>query len=186
MPDPIHVRFTKWDGSLHWHFDMTRLGEDRHGVWLGAPDGTELRRGSDLTRMSPPFAVVLPRTGYWSAAFNVAVPSSRRPEGWPVVATDVEPFGYDIYVDVCTPPVWDGSTVTAIDLDLDVVRPFGGPPEIHDEDEFDEHRTRYGYPDDVVTAARAAAEATRRSIASGAEPFVTVGPAWLAQAIDLG
>lgn len=186
MPDPIHVRFTKWDGSLHWHFDMTRLGEDRYGVWLGAPDGTELRRGNDLTRTSPPFAVVMPHRGYWSAAFNVAVPSSRRPAGWPVVATDIEPFGYDIYIDVCTPPEWVGSMVTAIDLDLDVVRPFGGDPEIHDEDEFDEHRERYGYPEHVVSAARAATASTFAAIGAGEEPFATVGPAWLERAVALG
>lgn len=186
MPDPIHVRFTKWDGALHWHFDMTLLGEDDHGVWLGAPDGTELRRGSDLTRMSPPFTVLMPHSGYWSAAFNVAVATGPRPDGWPVVTTEIEPFWYDIYIDVCTPPEWDGSTVTAIDLDLDVVRPFGAAPEVHDEDEFEEHRVRYGYPDHVVAAARAATAATFTAIESGDEPFATVGPRWLAQAVELG
>ena len=45
-----------------------------------------------------------------------------------------------------------------IDLDLDVVRRRAtGLVELRDEDEFAEHRARFGYPDDVVAEAQAAA-----------------------------
>jgi hypothetical protein len=32
----IRVVYTKFDGSLHWHQVMHYLGEDEHGIWLGA------------------------------------------------------------------------------------------------------------------------------------------------------
>lgn len=168
--DLVHVRYTKWDGALHWHFDMTRMGEDEHGIWLGAPSGTPLRRGDSLTRISPAFAALMP-TGLWTAAFNEVTPDS--------------PFGYDIYIDVCTPPVWDGDTVTAIDLDLDVVRTFDGEVRLEDEDEFVEHAATMEYPDHIVAAARAAAATMFTAVEAGDEPFDKVGQAWLATAIEL-
>lgn len=32
--------YTKYDGRLHWHQTMLYLGEDEHGVWLGASQRT--------------------------------------------------------------------------------------------------------------------------------------------------
>jgi hypothetical protein len=32
----VLVSVRKFDGRLHWHHPMVRLGEDEHGVWLGA------------------------------------------------------------------------------------------------------------------------------------------------------
>lgn len=164
----IHVRYSKWDGSLHWHFDMWRLGEDGHGVWLGAPHGTPVQRGDREPIISPAFALLIPANAYWTGTFNVPVPDS--------------PFPYDIYVDVCTPVTWEGSTATAIDLDLDVVRTPDGAVSLHDEDEFDEHRRRFGYPPYIVDSARSAAASTFTAIESGTEPFATVGSAWLKRA----
>ena len=36
----VRVVYTKYDGSLHWHMSMRYLGEDEHGIWLGAPAHT--------------------------------------------------------------------------------------------------------------------------------------------------
>jgi hypothetical protein len=150
---------------------MTRLGEDEHGIWLGAPAGTELRRGdTDLTKISPAFAALMP-SGLWTAVFNEVTPDS--------------PFGYDLYIDVCTPPVWDGDTVTAIDLDLDVVRTFAGEVRLEDEDEFVEHAAAMEYPQHIIDAARAAAAAMVTAVEAAEEPFNEVGRAWLALATDL-
>ncbi|HET6636952.1 MAG TPA: DUF402 domain-containing protein, partial [Streptomyces sp.] len=41
----VRVTVRKFDGSLHWHHTMTLLGEDEHGVWLGAPIGTVYGKG---------------------------------------------------------------------------------------------------------------------------------------------
>jgi hypothetical protein len=35
----VHVTFRKWPARPHWEFDAVRLGNDEHGVWLGAPAG---------------------------------------------------------------------------------------------------------------------------------------------------
>ncbi|HUG74626.1 MAG TPA: DUF402 domain-containing protein [Acidimicrobiia bacterium] len=171
--DLVQVRYTKWNGALHWHFDMTRLGEDEYGIWLGAPAGTELRRGdSDVIKVSPAFAALMP-SGLWTAVFWTAVFNEVTPDS---------PFGYDVYIDVCTPPVWDGDTVTAIDLDLDVVRTFAGEVRLEDEDEFVEHAASMEYPDHIVAAARAAAAAMVTAVEANEEPFDEVGRAWLEMA----
>ncbi|MFE7712056.1 DUF402 domain-containing protein [Streptomyces sp. NPDC057486] len=59
-----------------------------------------------------------------------------------------------MYCDMCTVPEWnaDGTVLRMVDLDLDVVRPRGGEARI--EDEFTEHRVRYGYPDSVIGKAQ--------------------------------
>jgi uncharacterized protein len=33
---PIQVVYRKYDGSLHWHMELGRLGTDEYGTWLGA------------------------------------------------------------------------------------------------------------------------------------------------------
>lgn len=40
------VSVRKYDNSLHRHHSMVRLGEDEHGVWLGAAVGTVYSKGA--------------------------------------------------------------------------------------------------------------------------------------------
>jgi protein associated with RNAse G/E len=49
-----------------------------------------------------------------------------------------------------TVPIFGTETITAVDLDLDVIRRHDGTVFVDDEDEFTEHRELYGYPVDVV------------------------------------
>lgn len=165
-----HVRFTKWDGTLHWHFDVTRLGEDEHGVWLGGPEGP-VRRGSEPPIASPRFALLLPRGDWWTATFNDDAGGS--------------PFGYVVYIDICTPPEWNGELVSCVDLDLDVAKGLDGDVHLLDEDEFEEHRTAMGYPGRIVDRARATAAARFADLEAGREPFASVGPRWLERALRL-
>jgi len=168
----VHVRFTKWDGSLHWHFDTVRLGDDAHGVWLGGGPGTPVRRGSEpAIIISPPFALLIPAEGWWTATFN---PESGG-----------SPFEYVIYVDICTPPEWDGDTVSAVDLDLDVAMRVDGTVAMLDEDEFEEHRIAMAYPAHIADQARASAAARFTTIEASGEPFATIGFRWLQQAMRL-
>ena len=51
-----------------------------------------------------------------------------------------------MYVDITTPPQWDGTTLRAVDLDLDVVRGTTGRVWVDDEDEFAEHRIALATP----------------------------------------
>ena len=63
----------KYDGSLHWHARLHRLGEDEHGVWLGAPRQTAWQRGSEpRVAMKAAHVSLCPRDGWWVANFNAA------------------------------------------------------------------------------------------------------------------
>ncbi|GAA1902628.1 DUF402 domain-containing protein [Streptantibioticus ferralitis] len=150
----VRVVYTKYDGALHWHQYATRLGEDQHGVWLGCPAGNTAQRGHE-----PPitydhaFVLLIPRDAWWTAVFNAA------------------PHRTEIYCDISTVPQWRDGMVTMADLDLDVVRRRGGSLFVDDEDEFAEHRVRYGYPAEVVQSAEHAAQWLMKAIGEGVEPF---------------
>jgi protein associated with RNAse G/E len=161
--DRVRVRYRKYDGALHWHFDSVRLGTDRFGTWLGAPPGTELRRGSELSLIWDEAQVLLvPEGKWWTANFND------------------QPNKTEVYCDITTVPTWHGDELRAVDLDLDVQRRRDGRVERLDEDEFAEHRVKYGYPPDVIAAAEAAAAELFAAISANEEPFATVYKGWLA------
>jgi hypothetical protein len=161
----VRVVFTKYDGSLHWHHTMRYLGENEHGVWLGATGGTPIQRGSEPPIVLPePWVELIPRgQQWWTASFNA------------------EPAATEIYCDIGTPARWvDRAEVTMVDLDLDVVRlRADGQVLLLDEDEFAEHQVRYGYPDEVIRHAGEAASWLFAAISDGSEPFATDYRAWL-------
>lgn len=166
MTETVKVRFSKWDGRAHWAFDMERLGMDEHGLWLWAPAGTELRRGSEAPiEAKHGFVKVVAAGPWWTGIWN----DGPRTDGRSIWT----------YVDVITPAAWDGDTVRMIDLDLDVVRRSDGSVEIDDEDEFEEHRIAFDYPQHVVDRARTEAAQLVLAVERGTEPFGTVGDRWL-------
>ncbi|ABL83201.1 hypothetical protein Noca_3701 [Nocardioides sp. JS614] len=157
---------TKWRDGRHWEFEADYLGRDQHGDWLGILAGTPMARPG-ATYVAPTDQVGLvpapgPDTGRgWLATFHAV--------GGPV----------RVYVDVTTPPVWDGPVVRAVDLDLDVVRGNSGRVWVDDEDEFADHRVRLGYPDELVRAALASCELVRAAIETAAAPYDGTAEAWL-------
>jgi protein associated with RNAse G/E len=159
----VHIRFTKWDGTAHWTFDMERIGDDEHGIWLWAASGTELRRGAGRRITARDGFVKLVAPGAW----------------WTAIWNDPEDASIDVYVDIITPAVWDGDTVRMVDLDLDVIRDPQGIVTVADEDEFDEHRVLYGYPDHLVAKARAVTARVAIAVERRDEPFGSVGERWL-------
>lgn len=159
----IRVIFTKYDGSLHWHMAMQRLGEDEHGLWAGMRAGTSMTNGAGKHVTLPIAHVSLfPRTGWWTAWFNA------------------NPHEVSIYCDITTPPEWPAEdVVTMVDLDLDVVRRIDGSVLLVDEDEFAEHCRRFGYPLDVVKHAVEAAQWLHTAVGSDIEPFGQAHERWL-------
>lgn len=156
------LELTKWGGRPHWHYDMVLLGSDEYGRWFGAPAGTVLQRGAEPPISWPcDFVLLVPSLGNWLATFNASGPT-------------------ELYIDITGPISYDGTTVRADDLDLDVARRSSGEVGLLDEDEFELHRHRFGYPDDVVADARATAQSLLRQVIGGAEPFATHGHTWLA------
>ena len=160
-PASVLLRYTKYDGSLHWHFPVERLGEDEHGCWLFGRKGILLRRGAEVALEQPHhFVGLVPHVGDWTAFWN---------DGHEV----------EIYVDVTSTPQWNGDEVTMVDLDLDVVRWREGNVEVLDEDEFEEHQVRYGYPVDVIESAARTCQWLVGAITERCEPFGDVGRRWL-------
>ena len=160
----MRVVYTKYDGSLHWHQTMRYLGEDEHGIWLGAPARTSIQRGSEPPiTLEQPFVGLIPAGQWWTASFNA------------------EPAATEIYCDIGTPPQWpDPAEVTMVDLDLDVLRLRADQRVIVvDEDEFAEHQVRYRYPADVISEAERAAAWLLDAISAKAEPFGAVYLGWL-------
>jgi predicted RNA-binding protein associated with RNAse of E/G family len=90
-----------------------------------------------------------------------------------------------VYVDIATPPRWDGAVVRTVDLDLDVIRLVGGEVYVDDEDEFADHQVSLGYPDDVVAAALRSAARVRASVTGGHPPYDGSHERWLADLAGL-
>jgi hypothetical protein len=150
---------SKWGDHPHWEFEAVFLGSDEHGDWCGLPGGTRFTRpGADYVAPVDQVMLCPGATGSvtersWLAAFHA--------DGGPV----------EVYVDMTTPPAWHGTVLRAVDLDLDVVRGVTGRVWVDDEDEFAEHRVRFGYPDEVARAALESCDRVRRAVQRAEAPY---------------
>jgi uncharacterized protein len=162
--EPIRRVALKWPDQPHWEHDAVLLGEDEHGVWVGAPAGTLMTRPGVEFLSGQAQVTLLPRDRAFVATFYA-------PGGSSVC---------DVYVDIATVPVWSGATVTAVDLDLDVVRGWTGRVWVDDEDEFAANRHRLGYSPDLVEVAPTSCEQVRLALTGARPPYDGAAPArWL-------
>jgi uncharacterized protein len=159
-PRPVRVVTRKWPDQPHWEHDALVLGEDEHGTWLGVPAGTRCSRPGVAYDCDRPFVRLLRDGQPWIASFYTRGGRAQ----------------FDVYVDVTTVPVWGAATVSAVDLDLDVVRGFAGRSWVDDEDEFAAHRVRLGYPDDVVALALSSCERVLGAVRREEAPYDRVAP----------
>jgi protein associated with RNAse G/E len=164
MPsDMVRVVYRKYDGTAHRDYPARRLAEDDLGTWLGVSAGTRSVYHGRPSVEQIPFVVLVPRDAWWTGMFN---PPPRTSE---------------VYCDIATPAEWEGDTVRIVDLDLDVVRRRAtGAVELRDEDEFAEHRERFGYPDELADHAQRAARWLLGALGDGTEPFASAYRKWLA------
>lgn len=164
-PDPVRRVARKWPDRPHWEHAAVRLGEDEHGVWLGAPAGTRMSRPGVSYVTDQAQVSLVPRDDAFVASFYARGGS----------------VSCEVYVDVTTVPAWSGGTVSAVDLDLDVVRGWTGRVWVDDEDEFAAHRARYAYPPELVRLALTSCEQVRDAVAGRRPPYDgVVSQAWLA------
>jgi hypothetical protein len=159
---PIDVRFTKWGGGRHWEFPLRWLGVDEHGVWGAGEVGTRLWRPGAGFESPIGWVTLFPHDRPWAASFYGSAH-----------------LQVDTYVDMTTVPEWSEASVSMVDLDLDVVLMRDGSLWVDDVDEFEEHRVRLGYPDEVVDLARRTADEVVAAIWDGTEPFGAAREAWL-------
>jgi hypothetical protein len=174
LGDPIRVEMEKWGSRPHWAFDALFLGRDGHGDWIGLPVGSALDR---------------PGAHYVTANLQIGLaphPDLPEDERW-WVATFHGPsgnLGALVYVDIASPPVWDGATLRTVDLDLDVVVGETGRLWVDDEDEFAQHRVELGYPDDVAEAAMRSCDRVHAAVAAGHAPYDGSHEPWLRRLQD--
>jgi protein associated with RNAse G/E len=161
----VDLILRKYDGRPHRRVTGLRLGTDEFGTWIGTPRRTVVRysygwRRFEWTREDS--VRLIPHDGWWMAMF-LAEPSRK-----------------DVYCDITTPAEHTGSRITVVDLDIDLIRYRADRRVvIDDEDEFEEHRHRFGYPADVVAAATAAADVLHEALTMAREPFGTHHRAWM-------
>src|SRR3954467_8230876 len=100
LGDPVRIEMEKWGERRHWQFAGRWLGSDVHGDWIGIPAGTPMSRpGADIVSPADqgglvPSAALPAGDRWWLATFHA--PTS------PLVS---------VYVDIATPPRWDGNVV---------------------------------------------------------------------------
>jgi protein associated with RNAse G/E len=159
----ITVQFFKYPDRPHWRHETHRLGQDEHGVWLGAASGAIVQRGEETPiELTGPTVQLIPSAAYWSLIYN---PGGHK---------------YPFYIDIGTPATWvDDHRVEIIDLDLDVVRKQDGSVEVLDEEEFRDNQVRLGYPDWLVDRARTAAAELVLQVEAEVEPFGRLPEHWL-------
>jgi hypothetical protein len=146
---------------LEWEAQV--LGTDQFGTWLFCAEGDVHHRADGASVVLPSDGVqLLPASGWWVAFW-------WRADTW-------------IGVDICTPPVLDGSGWSYVDLELDLARLADGSVLLVDEDEFEQAVIDCRLPGDVVTTARTTAADLRSRLASRSEPVVAAGWDWLNRA----
>jgi hypothetical protein len=157
---------TKWGDRPHWELDGTFLGSDDHGDWIGSPAGTLNARPGARYVSEVDAVTLVPR----DVELAWCLPTFQAPGIW-----------CSLYVDITTPATWDGRFLRAVDLDLDVIVGDTGRVWVDDEDEFADHRVRFGYPDDVIAAALASSERVFAAVTADRPPFVGAAGVWLAR-----
>lgn len=139
--DRILLRATKYDGTAHWIQPFSVLADDGTLITAQYRARTPIYTSRGEFR-SPYDSRVYFWRDRWYNVFRLSKPGCALAL-W--------------YCNVTTPPTFDGCQIGYVDLDLDVsVRP-NGCIDLLDEDEFEEHQRKYGYPEDVVRNAEAAA-----------------------------
>ena len=162
----VHGRYTKWGGARHHGAELVYLGADLHGDWLGDPVGNGWSGGpKEFTSITNNVLLVPPDRGM-TAMFYESHPDQA----------------FELYVDITSVPRWEDDLVTAVDLDLDVIRHFDGTVVVDDEDEFAEHRVSLGYPDDLAVGAQAECDRVVEEVRGGAGVFAEgVAEEWRAR-----
>lgn len=141
---------------------MRWLGKDSHGTWFVVPAGAVARRGREAAReIVDGFVSLVPWDAWWEAEFYASRPH------------------WGVYVNIGTPCERLPGRIRQVDLDLDVVRTWEGVVKILDEDEFADHRIRFGYPPELIDGARGATAEVATMLALRNEPFDRAAERWL-------
>jgi hypothetical protein len=147
---------TKYDGSLHYRYPVELVDQsaDRLVTYFEPGSPVESYRGSwsGTKHILTIFWHQLPYV------LHVRWDDARQPEF--------------LYVDIATDTRWGDGTVRYIDLDLDLIRRAGSSTiELDDEDEFEDHQTKWNYPAELVQDCWSAVKTVRGLLETGKPPF---------------
>ncbi|OGO51671.1 MAG: hypothetical protein A2148_09905 [Chloroflexi bacterium RBG_16_68_14] len=152
----IRVCSTKYDGSPHWEFDS----------WFVLKEGslliTQEFAGHEYQTWNGPWTTPYhTRNHFWSDRWYNVI-RCELPQGGGL---------HSWYCNIATPAQFDGETIRYVDLDLDVIVPAQGEPQVLDEDDFLENSERMGYPPEVIAQARRAVQELLSLARDGRLPF---------------
>lgn len=93
------------------------------------------------------------------------------PGKWFNAVALLEPGGIRYYCNIASPPYLHEGILTYIDYDLDVIRSADGSRHVVDQDEYEQHKIAYHYPEVVQDKVGAALSELLERIERGAAPF---------------
>ena len=152
---PVRMLWQKWNGTPHWEHDCIYLGSDQWGHWVGQEIGWRSERpGAPMPARSRTLSLIPPSADH-------------------VPTFNARPLDYAVYVDIAWDVRWDGADVVrGIDMDLDVIRARDERGTwIDDEDEWADHRVRYGYPEDIVRELEERTSVIAADVRAGRAPY---------------
>lgn len=151
----INIRALKYGDKPHYEWNAELLEQREGHLFLLAGYGRQLRH---YTKNSV-FTV-----NKWTIEFI-------SPSLWFTVAADIENGKIcQYYCNINQPARLEGDRVSFVDLDLDLVW-RDGLWSVVDEDEFELHRVRFGYPEELVRRTREELELLQQRVREKAFPF---------------
>ena len=126
---------TKYDGSLHYRFESEVIDETETSLLLYSPPGIPMESYKGSHRPQRHVLTLFCKDHY----HNYCVMWNK----------DWSPHIH--YINILLPPRWDQTKVQAVDMDLDVLRPAEeSTVYVDDEDEFELHKEKFRYPQDII------------------------------------
>lgn len=150
------ISSTKFDGSLHYRFASELISAAGNEIRLYTPPRVKLAtyRGELMTKSHSM------RIFYTDRDWNVMI---RWHADWRFE---------EYYVNIAEPATWDGHVLRWVDLDLDIIHRAGASdPILDDEDEFERHRIKWGYPQTTVDRCWRAVQEVWEQITTQTAPF---------------
>lgn len=153
--ETIHIQALKYGNRSHYEWDTTLLEKRETGLFVLAHKGRQLHHHTK---------------GKVFTMENWAVEYFPFDEWFTASAEVVDGQIMQMYCNICQPPQMKEQLVSFIDLDIDLI--FRNRTwEVVDEDEFELHTQRFGYPPDLIERVRSEVERLQERIEQKGFPF---------------
>ncbi|HXD29751.1 MAG TPA: DUF402 domain-containing protein [Pyrinomonadaceae bacterium] len=141
MLQPITVRALKYDGAEHRRWSAVLVRQQDSLLVLDAKFEEEVQHDLLGTIALGTISLEYYWLDRWYNVFRFSEPSGRL---------------RNYYCNVNVPPMFDGSVLSYVDLDIDILVNSDLSYQVLDLDEFDENAARYGYSVEVKDNAQRA------------------------------